>query len=366
MRADDLKTASILIVDDQQANIDLLDVFLTDDGFTRLRATTNALAALDLFHAERPDLVLLDLHMPHLDGFAVLEQLCAQVSEDDYLPVLVLTADSTLPTRHRALAAGAKDFLTKPLNEVEVLLRIKNLLETRSLHLTVQSRNRELEERLSELNHERARSERLLLNVLPATVAERLKGAPQTAIADHFPEATVLFADIDEFTDLSAVVEPGELVAWLNELFSAFDRLAFAHGVEKIKTIGDSYMAVGGVPLPRADHAEAIADLALALRAEAAGRLSPTGKPLRLRIGVHTGPVVAGVIGTHKFSYDLWGDTVNTASRMESHGVDAAVHVSAAVHARLRSKYEFEERGFVPIKGKGTLQTYLLLGRKNL
>ena len=216
---------------------------------------------------------------------------------------------------------------------------------------------------MAELGAERARSERLLLNILPATVAERLKGAPAAAVADHYPEATVLFADLVDFTHLATPLEPGKLVAWLNDLFSAFDRLAAERGVEKIKTVGDAYMAVGGVPTPRADHCEAVADLALALRAETAQRASPDGQPVRLRVGVHTGPVVAGVIGTHKFSYDLWGDTVNLASRMESHGVDGAVHVSAAVYERLRGRYEFAARGLVAVKGKGDLATYVLRGR---
>ena len=363
MTVDDLKTASILIVDDQQANLDLIDAFLTDDGYTGLRMMTDPRAGLEAFRRQRPDLVLLDLHMPRMDGFSLLAEMRALVPEGEYLPVLVLTADSTADTRHRALAAGAKDFLTKPLDETEVLLRIRNLLETRSLHLAVRRRSRELEERVAELHHERARSERLLLNVLPATVAERLKGAPAVAIADHYPEATVLFADLVEFTHLAAPLEPGELVAWLNDLFSAFDRLALAHGIEKIKTVGDAYMAVGGVPEPRADHVEAVADLALALCAEAGRRVSPDGRPVLLRVGMHTGPVVAGVIGTRKFSYDLWGNTVNLASRMESHGVDGEVHVSAAVYERLRGRYRFTGRGLIPVKGKGDLPTYLLRGR---
>ena len=363
MPADNLKNASVLIVDDQQANLDLIDAFLSDDGYTGLRMTTDPRAGLEMFRAQRPDLVLLDLHMPRMDGFALLAEMRALVPDGEYLPVLVLTADSTVDTRHRALSAGAKDFLTKPLDETEVLLRIRNLLETRSLHLAVRRRSLELEERVAELHDERARSERLLLNVLPATVAERLKGAPTAAIADQYPEATVLFADLVGFTNLASPLEPGELVAWLNDLFSAFDRLAAKHGIEKIKTVGDAYMAVGGVPTPRADHCEAVADLALALCAEAARRVSPGGQSVALRVGVHTGPVVAGVIGTHKFSYDLWGDTVNLASRMESHGVDGEVHVSAAVYEKLRGRYDFTERGLIPIKGKGELSTYLLRSR---
>jgi adenylate cyclase len=212
------------------------------------------------------------------------------------------------------------------------------------------------------LQDERDRAERLLLNVLPAPIAERLKRDP-SAIADGFPEVSVLFADVVDFTQLSAAMAPEQVVALLNDLFTAFDRLAERHGLEKIKTIGDAYMAVGGVPEPRPDHAHAVAEMALAMQAEVAGRTRPDGAPLRLRIGIHTGPVVAGVIGTRKFAYDLWGDAVNTASRMESHGVPACIQVTGEAHARLRGAYAFDERGMIDVKGKGEMQTYLLRGR---
>jgi class 3 adenylate cyclase len=170
------------------------------------------------------------------------------------------------------------------------------------------------------LQLEQERSERLLLNVLPAPIAARLK-AGELVIADAFPDVTVLFADIVDFTRRSQRIGPAQVVAVLNELFSAFDELAQRHGLEKIKTIGDAYMVAGGLPNPQPDHAEAIAEMALAIRDEVARRTDPSGQPLQVRIGIDTGPVEAGVIGTSKFSYDLWGDTVNTASRMESHGV---------------------------------------------
>jgi class 3 adenylate cyclase len=149
----------------------------------------------------------------------------------------------------------------------------------------------------------------------------------------------------------------------LDGLFTAFDRLAERHGLEKIKTIGDAYMAVGGLPAPRPDHAEAVAELALALREETARHLDPAGQPLTLRIGIDTGPVVAGVIGSTKFSYDLWGDIVNTASRMESQGVVGCIQVTERTYRRLRDRYRFERRGPVQVKGKGELITWFLLGR---
>jgi class 3 adenylate cyclase len=209
---------------------------------------------------------------------------------------------------------------------------------------------------------EQARSERLLLNVLPAPIAARLK-AGEAVIADRFPEVTVLFADLVDFTRSSDRSTPERVVQVLDDLFTAFDRLAARHGLEKIKTIGDAYMVVGGLPTPRPDHAEAVAEMALALREEAARHHDPTGQPLALRIGIDTGPVVAGVIGTARFSYDLWGDTVNTASRMESTGVVGCIQVTDRTYRRLRDAYRFQRRGPIPVKGKGELVTWLLLGR---
>lgn len=213
------------------------------------------------------------------------------------------------------------------------------------------------------LEAEREKSERLLLNILPQPIAEQLKQQKST-LADHFPEATVLFADIVDFTKLSARVEPTELVALLNQIFSAFDMLAERHGLEKIKTIGDSYMVVGGLPSPRIDHAEAVAEMALDMQQEIARFQTEDGERFNIRIGINTGPVVAGVIGIKKFIYDLWGDTVNTASRMESHGIPGYIHVTAATYDRLRDKYVFKERGTIQVKGKGEMLTYLLTGKK--
>jgi class 3 adenylate cyclase len=209
---------------------------------------------------------------------------------------------------------------------------------------------------------EQDRSERLLLNVLPAPIAARLKRG-EAVIADRFPEVTVLFVDLVDFTRSSDRSTPERVVQVLDDLFTAFDRLARRHGLEKIKTIGDAYMAVGGLPAPRPDHAEAVAEMALAVREEVGRHLDPAGQPLALRIGIDTGPVVAGVIGTTKFSYDLWGDTVNTASRMESQGVVGCIQVTERTYRRLRDGYRFERRGPVQVKGKGELVTWFLLGR---
>ena len=173
-----------------------------------------------------------------------------------------------------------------------------------------------------------------------------------------------MFADLVGFTKLSAHLSPAELVELLNEIFSAFDELADRYGLEKIKTIGDAYMVVGGLPKPSDNHAESIAEMAIDILAAIAQIRTKAGQPLSIRIGIHTGPVEAGVIGTKKFTYDLWGDTVNTASRMESQGVPGGIQVTVATYERLRHKYVFEERGVISVKGKGDMMTYLLVARK--
>jgi class 3 adenylate cyclase len=212
------------------------------------------------------------------------------------------------------------------------------------------------------LQREEERSERLLLNVLPAPIATRLK-QHEDVIADGFPEVTVLFADLVDFTRRSQRSSPQQIVQVLDELFSTFDQLTRRHGLEKIKTIGDAYMVAGGLPEPRPDHAQAVADLALTMQVEVARRIDTGGQPLQARIGIDTGPVVAGVIGADKFSYDLWGDTVNTASRMETTGVPGCIQVTERTYRRLRDGYRFERRGVVAVKGKGEMVTWFLIGR---
>lgn len=212
---------------------------------------------------------------------------------------------------------------------------------------------------LSQLGEERERSERLLLNILPASIAERLKGS-DAAIADHSEAVTVLFADIVGFTPLSARKTPQALVAMLNRIFSEFDMLAESNGLEKIKTIGDSYMAVSGLPDYRNDHAHAAATMALGMLRAIERISAEMGETLAVRIGLHSGPVVAGVIGRKKFSYDLWGDTVNTASRMESHGIAGMIQCTAVTEEMLRGAFPLSPRGPIEVEGKGTVATYLM------
>jgi len=221
-----------------------------------------------------------------------------------------------------------------------------------------------VETRTFELKNERDRSEQLLLNILPSSIADQLK-QNNAAPAEHFTEATILFADIVGFTSLSARLEPMELVAGLNQIFSAFDALTEKYGLEKIKTIGDAYMVAGGIPIARPDHAQAIAAMALEMRQEMHRLNAVLGEPLEIRIGIHSGPVVAGVIGIRKFIYDLWGDAVNIASRMESHGQPGCIHVTDATYALLKDEYCLEPRGTIVVKGRGEMQTYWLSDRRS-
>jgi ligand-binding sensor domain-containing protein/class 3 adenylate cyclase len=243
--------------------------------------------------------------------------------------------------------------------------------ELRSANVELQQINNKLSDSLNEiqilssvLDGERNKSEDLLLNILPPSIAERLKWG-ETTIVDTFESATVLFSDMVGFTKIAARVSPEELIVMLNRMFSVFDQLAEIHGVEKIKTIGDAYMAVAGVPIPNEQHAAAIAAMALDMQ-QAIRELAETENlPISIRVGMHSGYLTAGVIGEKKFAYDLWGDTVNTASRMESSGEAGRVQCSEAAYQLLKDTFDFEERGTIEVKGKGAMKTYFLLGQKH-
>ncbi len=243
-------------------------------------------------------------------------------------------------------------------------LAINHLRQTsRELERRVVERTAQLQETNAELLDEQQKSEELLLNILPESIARQLK-AGHNAIADNFAEVTILFADIVGFTQLSEQMSPKQLLNCLNEVFSEFDYLSETHDLEKIKTIGDAYMVVGGLPKPRPDHAQAVAAMALDMQQAVMQFNAKNNAQLSIRIGINTGPVVAGVIGKKKFIYDLWGDAVNTASRMESHGLAGCIQVTEATYKRLQDDYWFEARGCIPIKGKGEMNVFLLKGRK--
>jgi adenylate cyclase len=350
----DAEPDRVLIVDDNEVNRDLLAKRLQRQGY-EVTVASNGFEALELMGSMSLDLVLLDIMMPQMNGYQVLETLKADPALR-HIPVVMISAVNDIDSIVRCIELGAEDYLSKPFNPVLLKARINACLEKKRLRDQEQAY-------LKKLAEEQEKAERLLLNILPEAIAQRLKRGEST-IADSFADVTVLFADIVNFTKLSANLSPAQLVEILNEIFSAFDELAETYQLEKIKTIGDAYMVVGGLPTPRSDHAEAIANMALDMQ-KIIGQFRLQGnEPLQMRTGINTGAVEAGVIGTKKFTYDLWGDTVNTANRMESHGVAGKIQVTVATYERLKDKYIFEERGIIDVKGKGEMQTYFLIARK--
>lgn len=346
-------TGSILVVDDSADIRRLLNIHLQLLGHTVTEARDGR-HALDLIHRQPFDLILLDIMMPRATGFVVLEEIKADPMLR-HIPVIVISAAGELHNAVKCIELGAEDFLAKPFEPSILSARVSASLERKRLRDNEQAY-------LHALEQERATSERLLLNVLPKPIADRLRNERQI-IVDRFPMVTVLFADIVDFTVLSARVSPVDLIEWLNDIFSTFDDMAHKYGLEKIKTIGDAYMAAAGLPTARPDHVEAAARMALDMQAMAAMLSSPLGEPFHIRIGLDTGPVVAGVIGSSKFSYDLWGDTVNTASRMEAQGLPDRIQVTQAIYDQLCRHFHFEERGLIAVKGKGEMRTYWLINR---
>jgi len=353
---------SMLVVDDIEANRDLLSRRLQRQGHTVVMAE-NGRQAIEQLQSQSFDLILCDIMMPEMNGYEVLECLKADPNLR-HIPVIMISAIDDMDSVVRCIELGAEDYLFKPFNPTLLKARVNACLEKKRLRDQEQAY-------IQKLQAEQEKSERLLLSILPQAVAEQLKQAqneiPQTGrpgIAESFTEATVMFADIVDFTEISAHRSPIEMVNLLNHIFSAFDELAERHDLEKIKTIGDSYMVVGGIPITRPDHAEAIADMALDMQTAIAKFNHETGESFQIRLGISSGPVVAGVIGTKKFIYDLWGDTVNTASRMESHGIPGCIQITAMTYGHLHDKYLLEERGTIPIKGKGNMLTYLLKGKR--
>jgi adenylate cyclase len=224
---------------------------------------------------------------------------------------------------------------------------------------------REIERAEGAMESEYERSETLLANILPSSIASRLKDSSPRIIADRYADASVLFADIAGYTERASDIPPADLVEFLNRLYTDFDRLVDRHGLEKIKTSGDCYIVVSGVPQPRHDHLEALACLALKMAEAVDGLIDPRGRAVPLRIGIGAGPVVAGVVGSRRFFYDVWGDAVNVASRMESTGVEGRIQVPHAVSERLMSEFVLEERGEVPVKGKGIMRTWFLVKQRD-
>lgn len=344
----------ILVVDDHRTSRLKLLLGLKQQGHSVAEAEGGR-QALTMLRDGAFDLVLLDILMPEMDGYEVL----AEMKKDSTLrsvPVIVISAQDEMESVVRGIELGAEDYLPKSFDPVLLKARIEACLEKKRLRDQEQAF-------LLELQLEREKSERLLLNILPAPVAARLKQT-QGIIADQFNEVGVMFIDIVEFTPLSTCMLPDKMVGMLNAIFSTFDQLVDRYGLEKIKTSGDSYMVVCGLSIPCGDPVENLARMALDVLASTSQFSRCDDKPFYFRLGIHVGPVVAGVIGTKKFAYDLWGDTVNIASRMESQGLPGTIQVTPAVYERLQNHFVFQPRGEITVKGKGNMLTYMLIGCK--
>lgn len=335
-------------MDDIASNRDLLARRLGRDGHETLAAASGA-EALETLAREPVDVILLDILMPDMNGIEVLTRLKRHEAWRR-IPVVMVSGLTEMDAVARCIEAGADDHIAKPIEPAILRARLQSCLAKKRW----EDRERAYLERIE---IEKRRADALLHAVLPGQVVARLNEG-ETVIADRFESVTIVFADIVGFTPIAARMSPGALVQRLDEIFREFDGLAEARGVEKIKTIGDAYMAAAGVPEPAHDHADrAVAfacDMLLALATQ------DHASPFSLRVGVHTGPVVAGLLGRRRFVYDLWGETVNVASRLESSGVPGRVQVSEATARALSGRWRLIPRGVIDLKGVGPAPTFLV------
>ncbi len=340
----------ILVVDDDAMNRYMLNRRLVKQGHTITEAVDGQDALQKLSEGEF-DLVLLDVMMPVMDGFQTLELMKSNPLTSN-IPAIMLTALDDPSRIARCIEAGAEDYVAKPFNPVVLRARISASLEKKRLLDQERAHNLEMQ-------NERAKSERLLLNVMPRAIADRLK-AGESTIVESFADCTVLFVDIVGFSKIASGQTPQRTAQLLNEIFSNFDHITDGLKLEKIKTIGDAYMLVGGVPIIREDHAVACMEAAFEMLESMRAFNRRNQVNWSVRIGMNSGPVVAGIIGTRKFSYDLWGETVNIASRMESHGIPGRIQIPESTKQLLGDKYAYEPQGLIAIKNAGEVSTFLV------
>jgi len=336
----------VLVVDDEEQNRMLLRDPLEAKGYEVIEAA-NGMEALERLSQRIPDVILLDVMMPQMDGFEV----CRRVKSNPkiaHVPVLMVTALCDRKERLLGIEAGANDFLTKPVDLHDILLRVGNAAYTRRL--------------FDQLQVEQQKAERLLLNTLPKPIADRMK-AGESNIVDRCADVTVLFAELVGFNALASNIGAEQIVYFLNEIFSAFDALAETHEIEKIKTMGDIYMAAGGVPVSNALHAENALELALAMKDQVQRFNQQYGIGICVRIGIHSGPVIAGVVGRQKFCYDLWGETVLIASKLAGRAEPGSTLVSEASCERLKHSYRLDRRQQMSFEGLQAITAFTLYGR---
>ena len=357
----DFEKAKVLLVDDSRLIRMGLRRSLVEIGLTDITEAGDGREAIETLVREPFDLMLLDMEMPEMNGMEVLAVL-RDTPHHPWPPVIVISGGTSLEDAVRCIELGAEDYLSKPFNPVLLRARVKTSVERKRLRDQDAMRMRQLKRQHEALASEQAKTEQLLLNILPRKIAQRLKSGEEH-IADAFPNVSVLFADMVGFTAMSRTMTASALVEVLGDLFSRFDLITEKHGLEKIKTIGDCYMLAGGVPDPMDDHAHAVIDAAIEFCTALEEMRERTGGALRMRIGVHSGPIVAGVIGLRKFTYDLWGDTVNVASRMESTGEPGRIHVSVNTANLIKNDFKLESRGSIEVKSLGQVETFFVNGR---
>lgn len=341
------RTWRLLIADDNPVNRDILMRMIQRDNFEIIQVD-NGGSALDILRAEYFDVVLLDIMMPVMTGYEVLEHLRAD-EELRYLPVIVISAVSDMESIVHCIQMGAEDYLLKPFNKTLLKARLEAILEKKYFY--------------DQLQLERKKADQLLLNILPQPIAVRLKDGEEP-IADNHEDVSVMFADLVNFTQLATRVSPRDLVTLLNTIFSRFDYFCEKYEVEKIKTVGDSYIAVGNLLVSNVQHQQAIAHMALDMASFVREYNHANQSDLAIRIGLHCGPVVAGVLGKQKFFYDLWGETVNIASRLETYSDTGRIHVSQAFYDQIKDFFVLEARGELEMKGLDTTSTYFLIDEK--
>jgi len=339
--------AAILLVDDNEDNRYTLSRRLEREGYRNLTAAVDGREALERLVADPFDLVLLDVMMPELDGIEVLARMKAD-PELRHIPVIMISAASELDRIVRCIELGAEDYLPKPFNRVLLRARVAACLDRKRLH------DREAVH-LAEIEAQRRRADELLHAILPAPAVGELKATRAVRPRRH-EDVTVLVADVIGFTAFCESRAPEEVVANLDLLALAFEELAARHGLEKIKTVGDALMATAGLLVANRDPVMAALRCAAASVEAAQGLPAPWG----LRVGVHVGPVVAGIVGRQKFSFDIWGDTVNVAARLAAHGASSGVHLSPAARERVRGRVRVSSLGLIPIKGKDKMKVLRL------
>ncbi|WP_299453626.1 adenylate/guanylate cyclase domain-containing protein [uncultured Microscilla sp.] len=338
--------ATILIVDDEVTNLKILREYLTtaDQEFRILQAT-NGKQAFDIAQKADPDLVIMDWMMPVMSGIDALKNIKATESTQN-IPVIMATAKTSAQDLKEALEAGAMDYVRKPIDKTELLARVRSAIQ---------------------LSHAYKQSEELLLNILPKEIAEELKAKGRVA-PKPYELATVLFTDFKGFTSVASRMKPIDLLKELNACFDAFDEIIEKHEMERIKTIGDAYMCVGGVPNANTTNPVnavlAALEMQRFMKQKREEKASQGENYWQCRLGINSGEVIAGVIGRKKFAYDIWGDTVNSASRMESNGEAGKVNISGSTYALVKDLFECEHRGKINAKGKGEVDMYFVLGIK--